>query len=164
MSSLPKQITTAQLLCITGFSRAYLVELENRGIIKKEKRGYWKFPESANLIIGHLRESNKRREGSPHAQVAKMRASEIEQRMLIRARRLVPMEMAEALVARWAGAVRSELGGVPARVSRDVQLRKAIEREINAALSRASTGFAASEDEMAEPNDGEDSDAVRLSR
>jgi hypothetical protein len=46
------------------------------------------------------------------------------------------MEAAETCVARWAGSVRAELGGVAARCTRDVPLRRKIENEINEALSR----------------------------
>jgi hypothetical protein len=42
---------------------------------------------------------------------------------------------AEEMVEKWAGALRSELSGVPARVTRDVTMRRTIEREINDALT-----------------------------
>jgi phage terminase Nu1 subunit (DNA packaging protein) len=136
VSGLLREIATAELVRITGFSRPYLVELENRGIIKKEKRGHWAYPETVTAIILNLRESNKRREGSPVSQLAAMRAAEIRQRMDIRSGALITMEAATTLVARWAGSVRAELGGVAVRCTRDLPLRRKIENEINEALSR----------------------------
>jgi hypothetical protein len=150
VSKLPKEMTTGDLIAVTGYPRPYIVDLEQRGIIKKVKHGHWPYPATIHAIIQNLRESNKRREGSPVSQVAAMRAAELKLRLDILSGALITMEAAETCVARWAGSVRAELGGVAARVTRDVPLRRKIESEINEALERVcNTDFEAKAEDVA---------------
>jgi phage terminase Nu1 subunit (DNA packaging protein) len=64
------------------------------------------------------------------------RAAEIELRVAERARRLIEIEEAVDAMVAVCGAIRTEMGGVPARVTRDLALRRQIENAINDALGR----------------------------
>jgi hypothetical protein len=142
---------------ITGYTRANLGELEAKGIIKSLARGKWPFPSALQAIITYQRALVRKRSSGARNTLAKMKAKELQQRIDIRSAGLVRMEEVKALVAKWTGVVRSELGDIPVRVTRDLQSRKKLEGEINAALFRVSRALAAREDETAEPSDGDDS-------
>ena len=133
---------------MTGFSAQYLSVLQTQRIIKKSPKGDWPHPETICAIVMDLRARAKKGSAGARNKVARLKAAELQQRIDIRAGALVPIEDAEEMVEKWAGAIRSELGGVPARVTRDVTLRRTIEREINGALTRVMEIVAPPEDEQ----------------
>jgi hypothetical protein len=132
---------------MTGFSAQYLSVLQTHSIIKKSPNGKYTHPETICAIVMDLRARAKKGSAGARNKLAQLKAAELQQRIEIRAGALVPLEDAEEMVEKWAGAIRSELGGVPARVTRDITLRRTIEREINAALTRVTEIVAPPESE-----------------
>jgi hypothetical protein len=121
--------TTREICALTGFSEQYLGRLERDGVVRRSSRGRWPLVATINAIIAHLRDRN-RRGGSGSDALRKARAKEIEVRTLERERRLIPVTDAIASVEAMAGCVLTELSGQPARVTRDLALRRQIEDEV----------------------------------
>jgi hypothetical protein len=133
----PQEYVNAAMLCrMTGFSAQYLSVLQTQRIIKRSPNGKYTHPETICAIVMDLRARAKKGSAGARNKLAQLKAAELLQRIEIRAGALVPMEDAEEMVEKWAGAIRSELGSVPARVTRDLTMRRTIEHEINEALTR----------------------------
>lgn len=80
------------------------------------------------------------------SRVRDARALEIEQRVALRNREIIPLEDAVAALDFLAGKVREELTGMPARVTRDLGLRRTLEAEVNGSLKRIAEAVATSAD------------------
>ena len=91
-------------------------------------------PSTLHLPHTTLEEENSRT--SAQERVAAARAAEIEQRTAVRNRELIPMEEAIEAMDELVGVVRSEAASVPARITREVPLRRKIEAEVDAMLNR----------------------------
>ena len=93
-----------------------------------------------DVVQGYLRFRNdaERRatKSGADARVRDARAQEIEIRTAERVGDLVPIDEFDAMVDGIAGLFRSELSGLPARFTRDLQLRRMLERELNGILDR----------------------------
>jgi hypothetical protein len=140
-SRLPNVMTTADICAVSGYEPSDISMFQKAGMIRSlEKDGYsflWPIPETLFALFKHLKDSAMRRAGTSASKVAIARESEIRLKMDIRSGALIPQERAEAVVALWAGRVRSALGAVAPRSTRDNALRKTIEAEIDSALRRA---------------------------
>ena len=93
-------------------------------------------------VQGYLRylKDDERRSAKSAAdsRVRDARALEIELRIAERTRDLIPLEDALADMAELAASVRSELAGLPARLTRIIDERQKIESEVDGVLSRLS--------------------------
>ena len=85
--------------------------------------------------IRYLRERHSK-PGAADSHLREARAREIEVRTAERLGKLVAVEEFDAMIDELCGVFRTELSGLPARVTRDVMLRRTIEREINGILNR----------------------------
>ena len=88
--------------------------------------------------IGYIRYLRERRSRTSTADshLREARAREIEVRTAERLGKLVAIEEFDAMIEIICGAFRTECSGLPARVTRDIALRRTIEREINGMLHR----------------------------
>ena len=86
--------------------------------------------------LGLLRERARVNTGTANNRLREARAIEIELRTAERLGKLCPIEDFAAFIDLVCGAFRSELGSLPARVTRDLPMRRIIEREINGVLTR----------------------------
>jgi hypothetical protein len=87
--------------------------------------------------IRFLRDETRRQNVSAaDSRVRDARARDIEVRTQQRLGRLVPLEVYEEMIDNLCGVVRSEFAGLAAAVTRDLPLRRAIERDVNARLRR----------------------------
>lgn len=86
--------------------------------------------------LGLLRERVRVNTGTANNRLREARAVEIELRTAERLRKLCPIEDFATFIDLICGAFRSELGSLPARVTRDLPMRRVIEREINGVLTR----------------------------
>lgn len=114
-----------------GISRTATRDLELQNVIDRTAG-----LDSCRLAyIRHLRERHSRRNGSD-SHLREARAREIEVRTAQRLGKLVRLEEFDDFVDELCGIFRTELSGLPARVTRDLMLRRAIEREITGMLHR----------------------------
>jgi hypothetical protein len=70
------------------------------------------------------------------SRIADARARDIEVRTRQRLNRLVPIEIYDEMIDSFAGSVRSEFAGLAATCTRDIPMRRIIDREVNARLRR----------------------------
>jgi hypothetical protein len=101
------------------------------------RKGQYNWFEANQSYVRWLRDQD--RKTSKSASDSRMRdakAHEIEVRTRQRLSRLVPLEIYEEMIDSFAGVVRSEFAGLPAAATRDLTLRRIIEREVNARLRR----------------------------
>jgi hypothetical protein len=81
------------------------------------------------------------------------RVAEIEMRNAIARREYVPVDDAQAAIDIVVGRVKSELTGLPARVTRDLDQRRKLETEVNGSLKRIADELAASAEYFAKGGD-----------
>jgi hypothetical protein len=81
-------------------------------------------------------EDRKTSKSAADSRMRDAKAREIEVRTQQRLSRLVPLEIYEQMIDTLAGMVRSEFAGLAAACTRDLVLRRIIEREVNARLRR----------------------------
>ena len=100
-----------------------------------------------SAVQGYIRflkdEDRKTSKTAADTRVRDARAAEIEMRVAIQKRQMIPIEDATALVDILVGKVREEITGLPARVTRDVDLRRKIEAEVNGSQVRLSEAVTA---------------------
>lgn len=98
-------------------------------------RGGWRHAD-------HVREASSKNQAQ--AEASQARASHFKLQVAQKMRELIPLEDAEAVVAHMVGAMRSEMSGISARVTRDVAMRRAIEKEVHGSLTRMAEAFRSS--------------------
>ena len=140
--TLPKNLSTLELLAVTGYRRPTLTDLEAQGVIKRAGRGAWPTIATLKAIMRHHREMGRQDAGGPKARLLEARAREIQLRTDLKLENLVPMEEAERRIILVCGRVRTELSSLPIRTTRDLALRAILEREINMSLERIAATFA----------------------
>ena len=123
-----------QLLMMT---RQRLGQLAADGWITRLAQGQWRTVDVVQGYIRFLRDEGRRTtKHAADSRVRDARAHEIEVRTAERLGKLVAVEEFDAMIDGICGVTRAELSGLPARVTRDLVVRRAIEREIHGALKR----------------------------
>lgn len=120
----------AALLNMTPHSIAHYIRI---GTLPAIETGRFNLFQAVHAYIAKLKE--ERRTGSED-RVRIARAREIEVRTDERLGKLVSVEDFDAMIDAVVGGFRSELSGLPSRVTRDLALRRVIEREIHGLLQR----------------------------
>jgi hypothetical protein len=145
-----------------GISNARISQLGNAGWFKmlEGTRGKYNWFEACKGFVRFLRDEDRRSTKSQaQMRVREAQALDIETRTKQRLGRLVPLEVYEEMVDNMAGIVRSEFAGLAAASTRDLTMRRIIEREVNARLRRIAE-FSMAQAIRMEANGGAD-DAVR---
>lgn len=110
-----------------------------------------------------LDESRQAQKSKSASRVQDARATQIELQTMKELGKLVPAEDVIAWNAEILGTLRTELIGVPAASTRDLEVRAEIEKQVNAAVDRAKRSFEAQSDALRRgeqgPPDPEDPDA-----
>lgn len=126
-----------RLLMITP---QWLNRLQSQGYIPTSPRGKVSLVGAVQGYIKSLKDEERRStKNAAESRVRDARASEIELRTAERSRDLVSREEAERAVDHIFGQFKAELIGIPARVTRDLALRRKLEDEIDGALERGCT-------------------------
>ena len=130
-------ISTAVACQLLMLSRQRLDQLAAQGWVTRHSPGRWR---TVALVQGYIRfmrdEGRRMSRSAAGSRVREARAKEIEVRTAERLGKLVPLEDFDAFVDLVCGLFRAELGGLPARFTRDLPTRRALEREINELLTR----------------------------
>lgn len=106
-------------------------------MIKPRSDGRYKLVPTMQAIFANATAASADDDG---LKAAKRR--EVEQRIAMRDHRLIDIEESDAVMDEVFGMLKSELLGIPARVSRELDLRQKVEREIDDALNRAADRLA----------------------
>jgi len=131
-------IVTGGIVCTAlAFSKARLDQLVDEGVIQRVAKGQYDLIDACARYVKYMRNEDRRStKGAADVRVRDARAHEIEIRTAERMGRLVSVEDFDAMIDEIGGAFRAEIGGLPARVTRDLTLRRKIEVEGHAILNR----------------------------
>jgi hypothetical protein len=131
-------IITTEVACrLLMLSRRRLDQLAKGGWITRHAPGRWRVLDLVQGYVRFLRDEGRRTSKSAaESRVHDARAREIEARTAERLGKLVPLEDFDTFVDLVCGAIRAELSGLPARFTRDLVQRRALEREIQGLLER----------------------------
>lgn len=130
-------MTATAMAGLLGIDRALVGRMAQEGILPRGADGRFEPLATMSAYIKHLRARAKERsQSAAHSILQEARAEEIKLRTAERLNQLLPVEVVEGFVDFWLGPIKSELAGIPARVTRDVALRKMIERELDSMLHR----------------------------
>lgn len=136
-SSKQGTLSSDQAIAILGKSRAWFFDRVREGHIAKESRGRYSLVALIRGVVAyydHILTKQSLTQAASRATDARTR--EIEQRISMRERQLIPIEDAEQAVHILVGVVNEELSGLSSRVTRDVALRKQIEAEVHGSKAR----------------------------
>jgi uncharacterized coiled-coil protein SlyX len=130
-------------------------QLMRAGYIKRGKRaGTVALVAAVQGYIGFLKDEEKRStKTAADSRVRDARAKEIEIRVAERERTLIPFEDAVAALDVVVSKVRTEVIGIPARMTRDISLRRKIETEVDGSLSRIADALTEATDALASGRD-----------
>jgi hypothetical protein len=127
-------VELAELL-LTESSR--ISQLAKEGVFKRIGKGAYDLKESVQAYVRWQRDQQKRQTIiSADSRVREARARDIEARTSQRLGQLVPLALYDEMIHGFAGVVRSELAGMAATCTRDLVMRRIIDRELNARLHR----------------------------
>lgn len=125
---------------------------------------------TVGVVQGYIRflqdEQRRASRSAAENRVRDARAQEIELRVALRKRTLIDTEEAIGTLDEIVGMVRAETTGLPARITRDLPLRRKIEQELDAIFHRVSDRLAEKADALRKSGDavaaGGENDAGRL--
>lgn len=130
-------LTLKQAATLVGKSERWVQLRAQEGFFESRKRGEYPLLSFVRGVVAYhdalLEKGNK---AAAANRATEARTREIELRTAERARRVIPIEDAEAVISEVAAMVNAELAGLPARVTRDLALRREIEAEAGRALDR----------------------------
>ena len=130
-------ISTASMCQLLMLSRTRLEQLVSDGVIFKHERNAFRLVETIQAYIRWMRDEARRTtKHAASSRVIDARAREIEVKTEQRLGRLVPLAVYDEMIHSIVGLVRSEFAGLAAACTRDLVLRRIIEREVNARLTR----------------------------
>lgn len=130
-------ITVAQAAALFNRTPRWVQMLVSAGFIKKTKRGEYSVVEVVRGAMGYYEDQlAKANKSAAASRATDARTREIELRIAERRRDLIPMEDAKAELAAVVSEVRSEIVGIGTRITRDLELRRQIDREADGILQR----------------------------
>lgn len=119
-----------------------LQQLVKDGWITRQRHGRYTVVGVVHGYLDYRDDLERRRQVQQQdTDLRQARQREIEQRMAIRDARLIAIEEHDAVFDEAIGMLKSELLGLPARISRRRDLRGRIESEIDGVLNRAADRF-----------------------
>jgi hypothetical protein len=130
---------------LLDLSTEWLRRLAVAGWFPKATADGYQIAPTVQGYIKSLKDENSR--ASKSASVSRLqdaKTQEVAIRIAERNRELIPVEDAEAALDHLLATVRAELSGLPARITRDLPLRRSIEQEVNGSLARMADALDAS--------------------
>jgi hypothetical protein len=129
--------TTQELIAVLEITGTRIGQLAAEGWFKPIAKNRWNRDEVYRGYLKFLKSDDRRStKSAAENRVRDAKAREIEMRIAERERDLIRYEEAETALEAVVGMVRTEMGGVAARVTRDLPMRRAIEKAINEGLTR----------------------------
>lgn len=121
----------------------YIAKQPGGGVLKRD------------VFVGYIRfltdEGRRATKVQAESRVRDARAREIELRIAEREKRLIEITDMEEVIDEFSGMLRAELSGLPARVTRDLVLRRTIERAIDDILTRLAASVRQARDRLQPP-------------
>lgn len=117
-------------------------QLIKSGHIEKTRHGYTTIPSAVQGYIKFLKESaSDRTTNAALTRAQEARAREVELRIKREERDLIAQDEALLAMSMLCGIVSQQLSGLPARITRDMELRRQIETETHAAQEAIATAL-----------------------
>lgn len=130
-------------------SRQRVGQLEAEGVFPRLANGRFDLTACRIAYIRWLKDENRRGSKAAGASVFQVaRTREIEQRIAREDGKLIPIDEVQAGITDILGTYRAELSGVAAASTRDLDVRAAIESNLNGAIERCRTRFEAMEGDV----------------
>lgn len=137
LMALAQVYDAGQLANALGITRERIRQLTLDGVLKTVGPKKYNRDQATRDFVHWQRDQNRHADKSTsESRVRDARAAEIEIRTAERTRRLITLDEALDSNAMLCGIVRTELGGLAARVTRDLALRRDIEKAVNDSLAR----------------------------
>lgn len=139
----PVTLGVTEIAAMTGRTVRWVQILAKEQGIEREARGKYRLDSVMAGLVSHyeaILEGTEKKASASRATDA--RTAEIEQRMAIRDRQLIPIDDAIMAMDKVVGVANAELSGLPARISRDLGTRKKAEAEVHGARKRISDALA----------------------
>lgn len=145
----PGLITITQAAALLQVTEKWIRELCRKGFIEKPARGKVHLVSAVRGYIASLKDEERRHSKTAEARrVQEARAREIELRIARETGELIPTTSAEEIFAEVLGVYRQRLSGLPAAVTRDLAIRDAIDRELEAAIADCREQFRLRKEEL----------------
>lgn len=134
---LSQVVSTSDLAALLALSERRIEQLVQEGVIPKAGPGRYRLGDVVPTLFRKAREDARTTTASnKQGRLAEAKAREVELRIAEKQRELVPIEEAVGAVDAVCGMIRTELSGLPARMSRDTNERAKLESELDGILSR----------------------------
>jgi hypothetical protein len=134
---------TKEMAVLVGLSRQHFERIAASGWFKPRAPNCWPIIETFQGMLEYARDLSRRTtKSASQSRVSAARAKEIELRTAQRAHILCETDEALALADDVFGTLRSELSGLPAMVTRDLEIRSEIEKGVNEILNRTAKRLA----------------------
>jgi hypothetical protein len=147
----PATVSASALALHLDCSRAYVGKLEAEGVIQRQGDGFL-LDQCRVAYLRFLRREHKR---SPRTEAdadhVKAKTELLQIKIEEKKRTLVPRDAADELIDQIAGTVLTHLGGMAARCSRDMAVRRAIDGVVDQVLREIASACLAKADEWNEP-------------
>lgn len=149
--------TTPAMAKALGISDERVRQLMNEGVLKQSAYNKFHRDDTTRAYASMLRDQRHLvNRTTSESRVRDARATEIEMRTAERSRKLIPLDEALESNASVCGAVRTEFGGLAARVTRDLVLRREIEKAVNDCFARIANRLAEEGRRLATGGDADD--------
>lgn len=148
------RVSVADAARMAGRSPRWLRGLIAAGTIKASGRGAVRLADLLSGLVAHGDAMAKNAaQTTSLGRVQDARAKEVELRVAMQMRELIPMGEAALAMTLICGALNEELSGLPARITRDLTLRKKVDDEIYAARMRIASTLRKISDKLAAGHD-----------
>lgn len=132
-------ISVTQAAVLLNRTGRWVQNLVAGGFIAKSKRGQYSLVEVVRGALAYYESQlEKSTKAAAASRVTDARTRLIEINIAERQRELIPVEDAKAAMGEFAACVRTELTGLPARLTRNASERRKLEQEVDATLRRLS--------------------------
>jgi hypothetical protein len=129
--------TAAVLASVFGVTTTRVNQLCTEGFYKRIAHGVYSWTDACSGWAKFMRAEDRRStRSSSDSRMRDAKARDIEVRTQQRLSRLVPLEVYEEMIDSITGVIRSEFAGLAVVTTRDLAMRRIIEREVNARLKR----------------------------
>lgn len=136
------EISLAEAAELLGLTKQWINRLGRDGFVPKTARGRYRLVDVVQGYVRFLKDEERRTSKSASAsRVQDARAREIELRTAREEHTLIETDEAIAVCDEIVGAYKSELAGLAARVTRDIDLRNKIETEVDDVCRRVAARF-----------------------
>jgi phage terminase Nu1 subunit (DNA packaging protein) len=148
-SPLPETVPIAALAELFGVTPRHVRNLLEGAKVKSTVRGQWPLAEAVKAILAQAREAREPDAlAAARARALNARAKAQEIALARQERDLIPLDEAVEVMDEYTATVRELMDSIPARVTRDLELRRKIEAEIRGAHAAITKKFSASTAEL----------------